>query len=164
MVEAEKQRFIQKLVPHAPVEALAEPVLHRLPRRDVTPLDPAFACPGENGVRGELRPVIGNDHARLAAPPDQRGEFTGDALARDRRVGDRRQTFPRHVVDNIEDAETPAAGELVMHEVQRPARIRLRLDEDRRPRSDSAAAGAALAHREPFLTIEPVDAVLARAH
>ena len=62
----------------------------------------------------------------------------------------------------FENAEPPAAGELVMHEVQRPARIRLCFDKDRRPRSNRAAAGAALAHREPFFAIKPVDAVLAR--
>jgi hypothetical protein len=39
----------------------------------------------------------------------------------------------------------------------------LRLDADRRPHFYRAAAGAALAHREPFLAIKPVDEVLARA-
>jgi hypothetical protein len=51
------------------------------------PLDFAFARPCENGVRGELRPMIGDDHARRATPPDERQQLAGDALARDRRVG-----------------------------------------------------------------------------
>ena len=76
--------------------------------------------------------------------------------------GGRRQAFARHVVNDVKDAEPPSAGELIMHEVQRPARVRLRLDRDRRPRSNGAAAGAALAHRQPLLAVEPVDAVLAR--
>jgi hypothetical protein len=163
VVEAEKQRFVQELIAHAPVEALAEAILHGLARRDVTPLDLAVARKREDRVRGELRPVVGDDHARFAAPPDQRRQLPGDAIARDRRVGDRREAFARHVVDDVENAEPPATGELVMHEVQRPARVRLRLDKDRRPRSDRAAAGPALAHREPFLAVKPVDAVLARA-
>ncbi len=163
VVKAEEQRLIQELIAHASVEAFAEAVLHGLARRDVMPLHLAFARPGENGVRGELRPVIGDDHARRATPPDEHRQLTGDALARNRCVGNRRQTFARDVVDDVEDAEPPATGELVMHEVQRPAGVRPRLDKDWRPRSDSAAAGLALAHREPFLAIEPVNPVFARA-
>lgn len=56
-------------------------------------------------------------------------------------------------------ALAPSAGELVMHEIQRPSRIGFRLDEDRRPRSDSPATGAALPDGQSFLAIEPVDAV-----
>ena len=93
---------------------------------------------------------------------DQRRQLARHPPARDRGVGDRRQAFARHVVDDVEDAEPPAVGELVMDEVQRPARIRPRLDQDRRPRSNGPAAGAPLAHRKPFLAIEPVDAVDAR--
>jgi hypothetical protein len=95
VVEAEEQRFVQELIAHAPLEALAETVLHGLARRDVTPLYLAVDRKGQDGVRGELRPFVGNDHAGLAAPPDQRRQLTGDALAGDRRFGDRRQTFPR---------------------------------------------------------------------
>jgi hypothetical protein len=32
------------------------------------PFDAMILRPGEDGVRGELRPVVGNDHVRLAAP------------------------------------------------------------------------------------------------
>jgi hypothetical protein len=36
---------------------------------------------------------------------------------RDRRVRDGRQALPRHVIDDIQDAEPPAAGKLVMDEI-----------------------------------------------
>lgn len=38
--------FIQKLIAHAAVEALHEPVLHRFARGDVMPLDPALGGKG----------------------------------------------------------------------------------------------------------------------
>jgi hypothetical protein len=162
VVEPEEQRLVQEFVAHAPVKAFAEAVLHGLSWRDVTPFDPMFARPREDGVGGELRPVVGDDHARLAAPRDQRRQFAGDALPGNRRVRDRRQAFAGYVVDDVKNAEPPPAGELVVHEVQRPAGVRLRLDGDRRPRPNRAAASPALAHRQPFLAVEPVDAVLAR--
>ena len=51
---------------------------------------------------------------------------------------DRRQAFARHVVDDVQDAELSAAGELVMDEIQRPAGVGGRLDDDWRPRSHCA--------------------------
>src|SRR5690606_10769858 len=55
--------------------------------------------------------------------------------------------------------EAPPAGKLVMHEVQRPACVRSRLDEDWRPRAHRSSPRPALAHRQPFLAVEPVDAI-----
>ncbi len=46
MTEAEEQRLIQKLVPHAAVEAFTEAVLHGLAWGDVMPRDFVFARPG----------------------------------------------------------------------------------------------------------------------
>src|SRR5581483_6083615 len=47
----------------------------------------------------------------------------------------------------------------VVDEVQRPACIGFSLQQDRRPRSYSFAAGSSLADGEPFLAIKPVDPV-----
>jgi hypothetical protein len=58
-----------------------------------------------------------------------------------------------------EDAEAPALGELVMDEVERPARVDLGLDQDRRARSDRFAPSLALADGQPFFAVEPIDAV-----
>lgn len=46
-----------------------------------------------------------------------------------------------------------------MDEIQLPARIGLRFDEDRRAGSHRASSRPPLAHRQAFLAIEPVDAV-----
>lgn len=42
--------------------------------------------------------------------------------------------LPRHVIDDVQDAEPPAAGKLVMDEIHRPTSIRPGFDQDRRPR------------------------------
>src|SRR4029079_4235701 len=95
-------------------------------------------------------------------PPDDRRQLARHAPPRDRGVGDGAEALLGDVVDDVEDAKTPAAGELVVDEVDRPACVRLSLDEDRRPRAGGLAARPPLAHREPLFTIEPVDAVDAR--
>ncbi len=159
MIEAKEQALVEKFVAHATVEALAEAVLHRLSRRDKMPDDVVVLRPGEHRVRRELGPVVGDDQAGFATPFDQRRQFTRHAPTGDRGVGDRRQAFARHVVDDVEDPESPTAGELVVDEIQRPAGVGDRLDEDRRPRSHGAPPRPTLAHREAFFAVEPVDAV-----
>lgn len=71
MVEAEEQALVEQLVAHATVKAFAEAVLHRVARRDEVPGHPVLLRPGEHGVRGELRSMIRDDHARLASTLDQ---------------------------------------------------------------------------------------------
>ena len=66
---------------------------------------------------------------------------------------------PRHVIDDVEDAQAPAAGELVVDEVERPAGIWLGLDENGCAGAYRLAATSAFAHGQSLLAIEPVDAV-----
>ena len=54
MIEAEEQALVEKLVAHAPVEALAKAVLHRLSRRNEMPDDRVVVRPGQHGVRGKF--------------------------------------------------------------------------------------------------------------
>jgi hypothetical protein len=61
-------------------------------------------------------------------------------------VSDRAQTLLGDVVDDVEDAEASAIGELVIDEVERPARVRPRFQKDRHPDANRLAAGASLAH------------------
>ncbi|MGY3118454.1 hypothetical protein ACVWXQ_002391 [Bradyrhizobium sp. S3.14.4] len=70
-----------------------------------------------------------------------------------------RQTFPGHVIDDIQDPEATAAGELVVDKIQRPPGVRPSLDQYRRSGAHGAAAGPALAHAEAFLSIQTVDPV-----
>jgi site-specific DNA recombinase len=75
---------------------------------------------------------------------------------------DRRQTFARHVVDDVQHAETATAGELVVDEIQRPPRVGLRLDQDRRSRSDRSSPRLPFAHAQTFFAVRPIDAIDAR--
>src|SRR4029077_4228425 len=86
-------------------------------------------------------------------------QLAGHAPSRDRGVRDRGQALSRDIVDDVEDTKAPSTGELVMHEVDRPAGIGLGCDENRGPRSHGAPARTAFAHGEAFLTIEPIDAI-----
>lgn len=115
MVQAEEQRFVQKLVAHAAVEALAEGVLHWFAWRDVMPADGLGLTPGEISVRGELLAVVEMIvRGRPYHASHERRQLADHSLAGDRRAGDREQTLARGMIDNIEDPEAPPAGELVL--------------------------------------------------
>src|SRR6202035_1729997 len=92
------------------LEGLDVAVLHRSARCDVMPIHTMILRPAQHRVRGELGAVVGNDHLRLAARADEHRQLACNPFARDRGVGDCRQTYARHIIDNVEDAEAPAPG------------------------------------------------------
>lgn len=114
MIEAEEQRFVQKLIAHLRVERFADPVLHRFARRDEVPGDARLLAPGQHRVRGELGAVIADDQVGLSAPGDERRQFPCNAPARDRCVDDGRQAFLGDIVgcvaNVVEIAEQRAPG------------------------------------------------------
>ena len=124
MVEAEKQRLVQELVAHLRIEGLADPVLHWLAWSDEVPGHARLLAPGQHRVRGELGPMVADDQAGPPPPGDQRHQFPRHAAPRDRSVDHGRQAFLRDIVDHVEDPEPPALDELVVDEVDRPARVR----------------------------------------
>jgi hypothetical protein len=162
LIEIDEQALVEKLVAHAAVERLDEAVLHRPAWRDVVPIDAMILRPHQHGVGGELSAIVRHDHLGFAARRNNHGELASNAFARDRCVGDCRQAFTRDVVHDVEDAKAPAVGELVVDEVERPARVDLSLDQDRCACPDRSAPGSALANCQPFLAVYPVDAVDAR--
>jgi hypothetical protein len=68
--EIVEDRLIEQFIAHSPIERFADPVLHRLARRDEMPGDPALLRPGGHCVRGELGSMVGDDQVRPAAPGD----------------------------------------------------------------------------------------------
>ncbi|BCH19203.1 hypothetical protein MesoLjLa_60540 [Mesorhizobium sp. L-2-11] len=50
--------------------------------------------------------------------------------------GYRGQALKCHIVDDVEHAAPPDAGDLVVHEIQRTTCVRPRLDQDRCPCAD----------------------------
>jgi hypothetical protein len=133
--------------------------LHRLARRDEMPIQVHLPAPGQHRVAGELRAVVADDHSRRAASLNDGGELASDATSRDGGVGDRTQTLLGDIVDDVEDAEPPAIGELILDEVERPARIGLGLHHDGRASSQGLAPGPPLADGEALFAVEPMDAI-----
>ena len=162
LIETEEECLFQKLITLEPVEALDEPVLHRLSEFVEVPVDLVVLAPGEHGVAGKLSSIVTDNHARFATLFDHRRQLTRHALCRDRRVRDRAEASLGHVVDHVQDTEAPTVDELVMHEVGRPAGICLHLDEDWSPGPDCLAPRPSFAHQKAFFLIEPVVKVDAR--
>ena len=159
MDEIEEQGLVQQFVAHTPVEALDEAVLHWLSRSDEVPVHVHILAPGEHGVAGELGAVVADNHAWFATPIDDRCQFARNAPSRDRGVGDRTQTFLGDVIDDVQNAEAPATGELIVDKIQRPARIGLGLHQYWRPRANGLAASSASAHGQAFFPIEAMDTI-----
>ena len=68
---------------------------------------------------------------------------------------DQAQALAREVIDHGEDAEPPAVGERIAHEVERPALIRALRQRHRRPRAQRSLASATAADLKALLPIEP---------
>ena len=157
MAQVGEQVFVEALVAQAAIEALDEAVFNWHPRRDVMPLDLALLLPFQDGIRCQLRSVVADHHAGIAAHPGDVVEFTGNALSRQRSVHDRRQAFPAEVVDDTQHPETAPVREAVRHEVQRLSLVRPLWDRQRHPRSDRALATATLAHAQALFPVDPVE-------
>lgn len=117
MANREEQRLVEQLVAHTTIEALDEPVLGRLARRNVMPLDAHVDGSGEHRVRGEFGAVVVDDHRGFTTFDNQIGQLAYDPPARDRRIHDRPEAFARDIVDDVEHAEPPAGHELVVDEI-----------------------------------------------
>ena len=76
------------------LEALDEPVLLRLARRDVVPGATTLLLPAPHGVGGQLGAVVADDHCRAATQCHDTVEFTPDPQPGQRRVHDQRWFFP----------------------------------------------------------------------
>ena len=156
MSEAGEDRLVQELVAQARIEAFDKPVLVRLSRRDVVPLDIALLRPAQDRHAGQFGAVIADDRMG-ACHPLEHGciKFTPDPRTRDRRVGDQAHALPAVVINDSKDPEPPPTGEGIGYEVEAPALVGPLRDRHRCPRAQSPLAPAPAAHLQPLLTIEP---------
>ena len=69
------------------------------------PVDHGLAAPGQHRVAGQFGTIVAHDHTRLAALPDQVGQFSHYPPPRDRGVGHGSQALSRHVIDDVQHAE-----------------------------------------------------------
>jgi hypothetical protein len=97
-----------------------------------------------------------NDHARATPHLDDVIKFALHPQRGQRCVHHQAQAFPGEVVDHGQDAEAPTARERVYHKVERPAQVLILRDRHRRPGAQCSFAATALAHRQPFLFVDPV--------
>src|SRR5215211_916317 len=98
--------------------------------------------------------MIGDDELGLAAPGDHSRELPSNPFARDRRVRDRRQALLGDIIENVQDPEAPAAGHLIVDEVNRPAGIRAGDPDERRSRAGGPLTTPPTPDHEPLLAIE----------
>ena len=75
MFEAGEQRLIEQFVTLQPIKAVDERVLGWSSRGCVNPVDFDGPTPFDHGIRGQLSPIVADDHPGLAARGDQIGQF-----------------------------------------------------------------------------------------
>lgn len=104
----------------ARIEALDEPVLIGLARRDVVPLDVAFLTPAQDRHAGQLGAVIAGDRLGPCHPFEHRSiELTPDPSAGDLRAGGQAHALAAIVVDHGEDTHPPSPSALPAPSKQR---------------------------------------------
>ena len=148
--------FIQTFSAEPSVEAFDEGVLRRLPGFDEVQRNTVRLRPFEDRLRGQLGTVVPNQALGKTPELGQVIEEAGEPFTGDRQIDELTGTFPAVVVDDVEDAEPAPRGELVRHEVQRPAPqrpIRNRQWQAVAPRQSVAVAPS---HLQLLLAIEPV--------
>ena len=100
--------LIEAFIAEARVERFDEPVLRGFARCDVMPFDTVLLLPFQHRTRGQLGPVVADDHAWPAARRDDPVEFASNPDAGKGVVGDEAQAFAAEVIDDGENTE-PAA-------------------------------------------------------
>ena len=158
--QAGEHLLVQALVAEPAVEALHEPVLLRLARRDVVPADTGPVAPIQDRARRHLRAVVAHDRHRLAALRNERIEFASQPTAADRRVHHQRQRLAGVIVDDAQDPQTSAPVQRVGDEIQAPALVRPARQRHRRPRPRGSLAAASPSDRQTFLAIKPKQLLL----
>jgi hypothetical protein len=85
---------------------------------------------------------------------DQPIQFACDPGSIERVIGNERQLLTGAVVDDRQDQETPASGELIENKVQLPTLASRQRHPHRRLGSDRSLATATTTHRQVFLALE----------
>ena len=121
-------------------------------------LDAAPLRPQEHRFRRELGAVVTDDRLRQRSAARETIELVHDALAREREVDDLQHALAAEVIDDVEHPEPAAVGELIRHEVDRPALVDGAWHEHRDPR-DVELVTAFTPHLEPFFAVNAIGAL-----
>ena len=115
---------IEQLVPEAGVEALDVAILPRAPRLDVRGPCTYGGDPILDGLRNELRAIIGSYVLRHAPEDEEVGQDVDDVGRLELPVDPDRQTFPRELIDDVQHAILPSVMGAILHEVVGPDMVR----------------------------------------
>ena len=132
---------VQTLVAQLPAFALDVRVLRRLSRLDAVPLDPSRLGPALHVRRDKLRSVVAAYRLRTASLLTQPLQHPRHIQPRKSRRDFDTQTFPRAVVDDVEQPDFAPTSEAVLHEIERPALIGPTARQKYTPRPAAAHSG-----------------------
>lgn len=130
VVEIEEQGLVEQLVTHPAVKVFSETVLHRLAGSNKVPVDGDVLAPASIALQVNSAPWSDTIIPRLRC----RSTIAVSSRATRRAEIDVFGMAPRfrgHVIGDVENAKTPAHGELAVNGIQRPACIWLGLNKDR---------------------------------
>ena len=123
LIKRQEQGLTEQFVTQASIEALDEPILHGLPRRDIIPFDTLLLRPPADRIAGELGSVVADNHFRLASAREDPIKLPNDVLVRHGCVSEKAYAFPGSDIDDRRDPEPAPVGQLVRHTVERPALV-----------------------------------------
>jgi len=134
LLEVGEQMCIKNFGAISAIEPLDEGILIGFARLDVADRNAFSRGPLGKGVGDHLRAVIQAYCVRRPIAVDQAAQDPNQACRRDGHAHLNGQALPVRFVDHVQRAESSAAIERVMHEVQRPTAVGLRGQVQQLPR------------------------------
>lgn len=157
----EEQVGVQAFVAQTAVEALDKAVLCRLARPDEIQLHARLMGPGIHCPAAKLRAVVHGDGLRHAADPGESLQAGDDLDAAQRDIGPEQRALTTELVDDRQHPKVAAVLEAFRHEVHRPTLVRPSRDGQGHAGLDRTLPPLLGAYEQVFLSIQPVDKLLA---
>ena len=123
--QIKEQIFVQAVFSEFAVEALHKGVLGRLAGLDEVKLDLVSSSPEEHRLGSELRAIVKHQGLGQCSGTSELIQIPSQSFTPNGCVHDLANTFAGEVIDQVKDADPPPAGQLIGHEVSRPALIGL---------------------------------------
>ncbi len=136
-----EQRLVQQFIAQPAVEALDEGILHGLARRDVVPVDTALVGQLRMALLVNSLPLSLTTIFGLPRSNTSRSSSRATRVPESEVSATSAKALAGAIIDG-EDAEAAAIGELIRHEVERPAVVRRHRHRHRRQGPDRPLAAA----------------------
>jgi len=148
-------RGIQHFNAIGSVESLDVGVQSRTTWPDEIPDDVVGVGPRLHDMASEFRAIVTANRCRLAVPFAKLLENPHHAAATDAEVDLDGQHFTCEVIDHVEGSERTTIGQRVVHEVHRPANVRLDRLHERMTLAFYGSTPPTPAQRQALLAIQP---------